>query len=165
MRWVSFSEFRSHPDLAVATIVEYQLGMEPQVALVRPAAMRSLLATDEEIARSAFPEALDALGRAERLQDDRGARVFLSTVAGRRAICLAALDRAVDAEREASRALSLWPEEQDAGHVLPLLLARRGRYDAAEVLLDSLLARRPDDAEAAMLREQVRAARTPPAPR
>jgi hypothetical protein len=159
LRWVSFSEFRDHPDAAVATIVEYQLGMRPQAALVNPAALRALLVADTTIRRGAVLDALPQLAAAERLQPDPGARVFLSTVAGRRSVCQAAMGRLEDAEREASRALALWADNQDAGHVLPLLLAQRGRLDEAEARLDTLLARHPDDRDALELRARVRDAR------
>jgi hypothetical protein len=157
LHWMPFSDFSADTTLAPVTIVEYQPGMRPPVAIVEPAAMRALLGASDAIARTDIAAALEMLDRAERLQSDPSARVFLGTVTSKRALCLAGSSRAEEAEREAVRAVALWPENPEPRYVIAASLIARGRLAEAEAELDTLLARNPGDPGALRLLERARA--------
>jgi tetratricopeptide (TPR) repeat protein len=162
LRWLPFGDLLADSSARPATIVEYQQYSAAQVALVEPAAMRELLRGAGRITRHEWAGALQALASAESLQTDRRAGSFLGIVADRRSLALAALGEEARAEREARRAVRLWPESVDARYVLARLWARAGRLDAAVLQLDTLLAIAPADSGATRLRRQVIAAAAQP---
>jgi hypothetical protein len=155
VRWLPFGDFLADTAARPVTIVEYQQGAARQVALVNPEAMRTLLRGADRITHHAWAEALPALARADSLQADRGAGAFLGIVGDRRALALAALGRDAEAIRDARRAVRLWPEAVDSRYVLARLWARAGRFEAATLQLDTLLAISPADSGAARLRRQI----------
>lgn len=155
LAWMRFEEFRARPGLGVAAIVEYQPDRAPQVAVVEPEAMRALIAGLDAVRGARWREALDHLARAERLQPDTSAAVFRASVLSKRAAAEAGLGRDLDAERSASRAIGLWPDDTDARWVLATRLARRGRLREASAQLETLLTANPRDAEAGALLERV----------
>ncbi|TMQ69836.1 MAG: hypothetical protein E6K81_13995 [Candidatus Eisenbacteria bacterium] len=160
LHWMRFEEFRRHPETPVVTVVEFQPYRDRQFALVAPDAMRALLRGVDAIAGAQWTEALAQLGRADSLQGDRQARVFLGTVVSKRALALTSLGEKTAAEREAREALVIWPENFDSHFVLAQLRFEAGRLAEAEAQLDSLLSQDPGDRGALELRERVRAARS-----
>ncbi|MEO5617726.1 MAG: hypothetical protein ABIS67_08140, partial [Candidatus Eisenbacteria bacterium] len=86
LRWVRFDTYSRDTTIALDAIVEYQLGYQPQLALVDPAAMRSLLRSLRLMAGGDPHGALVALDAAEAAQLDPAARVFLGTVGSKRAV-------------------------------------------------------------------------------
>ena len=159
LRWVSFDAFRREPGQNVATIVEWQPTGTPQVATVAPYAMRALVRASDFIARRQWTLALAELGRADSLQSDSTAGVFLGTVASKRALGLVSMGLYADAERSAIAGLRRWPENPDSRFALAQVRIARGLLGEAETQLDSLLAVYPHDRGAMELREQVRAER------
>lgn len=164
LRWLSFDEFRRDPHRRVAAIVEWQPPGGPQMATVAPDAMRALLEGMEHLARSEWVFALAALDRAESLQDDPTARLFLGTVLSKRALCLFAVEQPEAADRAARAALALWPENPDSHFALARLRLDDGAPEQAEAHLDSLLSLYPDDRGARDLLEEIRARRPGGAP-
>ena len=114
-------------------------------------AATSLLRAGDEAA------ALDSLDRAEILQRDRGAAVFLGAVAGKRALARLAREPLPVAAREARTALSRWPDGGDARYVLATVLAIEGRRSEARAQIDTLLSLYPFDESARRLREEIEA--------
>src|SRR5262249_58813321 len=108
LRWMRFDEFRRRPEVEPVGLVEYQPSHLPQVALVDPHAMRALLEASDALGRSAWEPALAALARADSLQTDRDAAVFLGTLAGKRALCHVTLREWDAADQDAHAALQLW---------------------------------------------------------
>ena len=159
LRWVPFDTFRREPALPVVTVVEWQPVGPSQVALVAPDAMRALIRASDRIAGGEWAASLVELDRADSLQDDPDARVFIGTVASKRALGLVAVGRPAEAERAALAGLAAWPANPDSRYALAQLRMAGGRLGEAESELDSLLALYPDDGGAVALRQQVRAQR------
>jgi Flp pilus assembly protein TadD len=91
------------------------------------------------------------LRRADALQKDRGAVIFLGDLAGRRAYCLAQLGRWDEADSEARAALHAAGEDVGARYVVALVQAVRGARNDARATLDTLLAQSPRHEEALSL--------------
>ena len=89
------------------------------------------------------------------MQRDRGAKAFLSTLAGKRAISALAQGEASVARRDAEQSLLLWHEAGDARYVLAVLLAADHRYAESRAQLDTLLSFYPFDASARAFRDSV----------
>jgi len=162
LRWMSFGDFTRAPETPLATIVEYQPHRAPQIALVEPGAMRELLAGLAAYRLGARDSTLAAFDRADALQRDRTASVFLSTLEAKRALCLLDLGRRSEAEAQARIALREWPANFDSRYVLASLAADAGRLAEAEAQLDTLLATNPDDAGAREMLQRIRGARVSP---
>ena len=90
-------------------------------------------------ARAALREA----NRADSLQVDRHARSFVGSIAGLRAMCLAATGESLAAEREARLALDLWPASAPARLALAQVWIDRGDTARAEASLEEVLALYP----------------------
>lgn len=157
--WVRFDAFRADTTLPLATIVEYQDDSPLQVALVEPDAMRALLAAESAIRGGDWAATMAALERAEALQKDPGADVFLGLIAAKKALAFAGTGRPADAERSALDALERWPTNPDSRYVLAYLREKEGRWGEAAAQLDTLLSQYPGDAGAKALRERIRAER------
>jgi len=155
VRWLPFGDFVNDTAARPATIVQYEPHAARQIALVSPAAMRTLIEAADDVAHARWPVALAALAKAEALQPDRGADAFFGIVADRRALTLAAQGHDAEAEREAHRALRLWSDAVDSRYVLARLWARAGQFEAATRQLDTLLMAAPEDSSAAFLRRQI----------
>jgi tetratricopeptide (TPR) repeat protein len=155
LRWVRYADFSRHREIPLVTIVEFQSKRRPQLALVEPEAMREYLAGDADMSAARVAAALDHLGRADSLQQDRSAALFLGTITGERAVCLVALGRPEDAMQWASRGLELWPINIYANYARGWMAYSRGDLEEARVLLDSVLRVSPDYPAARSLRIQV----------
>jgi len=161
LHWITYDALSRAPDTPVATIVEYQPHVEPHLARVAPAAMRALLASSEAQRVNDCATAMPALARAESLQTDSAARVFLATVAAKRSLCLFDAGDAAGAEYEAARGLDLWPDNPDSRYILARLRMAEGHLDEAERLLVTHLAAYPEDSGAQAALEAVRKALGP----
>jgi tetratricopeptide (TPR) repeat protein len=173
LHWVRFEDFRADTTIALATIVEFKESnpfLTPGKTttaspnLIDPAAMRALIAAEAAIRAEDWAGTIAALDRAEALQSDRDAGLFLGTVAAKKALAFAGTGDPVAAEREARRGLEFWASNPDSRYVLAYLWEKEGRYAEAESQLDTLLTLYPRDADAAALMERVRAARIGSAP-
>jgi tetratricopeptide (TPR) repeat protein len=159
LRWVSFNELVARREMDVATIVEFQAHGPRPIVLLEVEAVRRLVRADELYKAGRHREALVELGEAERLEPDLGAWLFRSMVAGRRALCLAALGVHDQSESEAQRCLGLHRDNADGHLVLALLWGDLGRFAEAEAQVDTVLRIEPTNLGAARLREVLRAGR------
>lgn len=155
LSWMSFGEFLAQREARPVTIVEFQPRGGRQVALVNPAAMRAVVAASELIRRGDRSRALALLARADSLQADPAASAFFGIVAGLRAQALQGLGRETEAEREAERAIPLWPENNIPRRVLAELDARHARLEAAAAQLETLLAFSPQDSSARSMYRRI----------
>jgi hypothetical protein len=162
LRWMRFERYRSDPAQDVATIVEFQPGSAPAVALVDPAAMRELLRAYDLLAAQRYRESIAGFARAESLQRDPDARVFHAIAASRRSFDFVRLEQWPEAEAEARRAVRISPADPDARYVLALGLAGLRREAEADAQLDTLLALSPGDGDALALRGELRRRMAPP---
>lgn len=156
LRWVTFAEFSAHRELPLSTLIEFQSSGHPQLARVDADAMRCYLIGMDHMNRFEWAPALEQLARADSLQDDAGARVFLGAVAGQRAGALMVLGRADEALSEARRGLKLWRENTGAYFVIASLEYGRGNLFVAEAYVDSVLNFFPDNGPAVQLRAKIR---------
>ena len=95
---------------------------DPEVVFLEPAAIRAQHEGLAHLRGGAWAASLAALERADSLQRDRKAAVFLGDLAGRRAYDLAQLRRWNDAERAARTALAAAREDVGARYVVALVL-------------------------------------------
>ncbi len=158
LHWVSFPEFCRRPGLRVAALLEFQPYREPQMAFVDPAAMWAYLRALDLESAGRPSEALLELARSDSLQKDPGAQIFAGMVASERSLALLQLERPVEAEREARRGGSLWPENISWHYVLASLLYARGDLDEAAAHVDSALSLDPGESELLRLRDAIRQA-------
>jgi hypothetical protein len=154
LRWLRFEEFR-RSGILLDALVLYEPERTPQMMLVEPAAMERYLRSDRALRAGDLADALADLHAADSLQSDTTARVFLSRVAGRRAICWLAMDRAADAEREGLRSLALWRECSDGRYAVASVMSSTGRQSEARAQLDTLLRQYPGDRSGRMLRDSL----------
>jgi hypothetical protein len=132
LRWISFEAFNAHPDLDVATVVEYQASEDRPIVLIDPEAIRCVIRANQAIAENRHAEALALLDRAEQLGPGPGATVFRGLVLGPRAICVALQGDRARAEAMALESTQLWPDEPSVHLLLGLLWGHAGRFDDAE---------------------------------
>ncbi|HKQ57107.1 MAG TPA: hypothetical protein VJY35_04500 [Candidatus Eisenbacteria bacterium] len=154
LRWLRFEEFR-RSTVPLDALVLYQPGRTPRMMLVEPAAMERYLSSDRALRAGDLARALADLHAADSLQRDTAARVFLSRVAGRRAICWLAMDRSADAEREGLRSLALWRECSDGRYAVASVMSFSKRLPEARAHLDTLLRQYPGDRSAQVLRDSL----------
>ena len=159
LAWVRFDAFRADTALPLVTIVEFQDDSPFQVSLVEPDAMRALLAAEAAIRAGDWAATLTSLERAEAIQRDPGADVFLGTIAAKKALAFAGTGRPDAAEDAARTGLELWPKNPDSRYVLAFLWEKEGRLAEAAAQLDTLLMLYPSDEGARALRERIRAGR------
>jgi tetratricopeptide (TPR) repeat protein len=155
LSWARFETFRADPSRPVATIVEFQPGLVPAVALVDPEAMRTQLDGYRLLQAGRWAESLVELARAESLQRDPNARIFRAFCASRRALALDRLGRRVEALAEAQRGVRLSPSDANARFIRALVLAGGESANEAIAELDTLLLTTPDDADALSLRARL----------
>ncbi len=155
LQWVEWKDIAAHPDRELDAVLEYEPHARRQIGLVTPAAMHEYVESFLEGAD--FRAALARLARADSLQQDRGALVFLGTLAGKRALCLMGLNDAPGAQRAAEQGLALWTDAADSRYVLATLLAVEGHRSEAMAQLDTLLARYPYDESARLMLDSLRA--------
>jgi hypothetical protein len=125
LKWVPISRWIANPSQPAVTIVEYQGNPSTTVALVESEAMRALLRANDALNSGREEESLTWLSRAESLQVDTTAQVFLGSIAGKR------------------------------GYALASLRFKEGRYDEARSHLLALLATHPGDVPSHRMLEQI----------
>lgn len=155
LRWVRWESLSATPPADLAAVVEYEPHRPHQVVIVEPAAMLAYLEATRLLRDGNEAAALEALDRAEALQADRRASVFLGAVAGKRALARLARDPLPAAERDAITALRRWPDGGDARYVLATVLAIEGRKAEARAQIDTLLSLYPFDESARQLQEEI----------
>jgi hypothetical protein len=155
LHWLSFDDFHRHQETPLAAFVEYQPHGARPIALVEVEAMRGLLASEPLMGAARWAEAIATLERADSLQRDPAATVFLAQTAGHRAECQMMLGQVVAAEGAARRALGLWPEIPYARSTLAQLWMAQGRYAEAKTVLEMQLRLYPDDQDARALLDQL----------
>ncbi|HET9325440.1 MAG TPA: hypothetical protein VFQ05_01580 [Candidatus Eisenbacteria bacterium] len=156
LRWITWEDAQRDGARAPDVVVEYEPGEARQVVVLDHGAVVEYLAGDRIIA-DAPDSALRHFDRADQLQRDRGARVFLAGIRGKRALCHLALDHVAAASAEAESSLAVWRDSGDARYVLAVLAISEGRLAEARGQLDSLLARYPYDVSARAMLDTVRA--------
>jgi len=139
MRWVRYADFIKSPQMTLAVIAEFQPHRRPQMAPVNPEAMRSFLVALNSMNEHKFDVGLRSLARAESLQTDTTARVFLGEIYGERASCLVFMGRPVEAEAWAMRGLEKWPENIYAQFARGCIAFQDGDLQVAVARLDSVL--------------------------
>jgi hypothetical protein len=145
---VSYDDFVATPGRGVTAFVSYQADHEPEVVVLDPEAIRAQAIGLDHLREGRWLASLDALHRADSLQRDRRAAVFLGDLAGRRAYDLAQLARWAEAEVEARAALAAAREDVGARYVIALVLAARRDLMSSRAELDTLLAMRPGHRDA-----------------
>lgn len=154
LRWLSFDEFLAHPETDVLALVHYQVA-DPQVVLVDGAAARAQRRGLDSLQAGRWLAAIDELRRADSLQVDRRAAIFLGDLAGRRAYCLAQLARWDEALNEAQRAVAVATGDVGARYVIAAVDAVHHRDEEALAQLDTLVMMSPRDADALALRQAL----------
>lgn len=152
LRWMTREEFRFDSPRPVRAFIDYQAGREPPIALLDGDAVRAMGLGLDRLKAGDWPRSLELLRRADALQKDRDAVIFLGDLAGRRSYCLAQLRRWDEADAEARAALQAAREDVGAWYVVALVQAARGARNDARATLDTLLARSPGHEEALSLR-------------
>jgi tetratricopeptide (TPR) repeat protein len=156
LRWISLEQFRRDSLQPVAAILQYQPRHRPQMVVLETGAVRAMFEGVAELRAGRWSEALATLARADSLQRDRRARIFLGDVSGRRSYGLAQLSRWNEAEPLAREALAIAPEDVGARIVLALIeQVRYHRRDVALAQLDTLLVMAPDYTEAIELKRAL----------
>lgn len=155
LRWVVWDEERGASKRLPDAILEFGPDQEPQVLALNRDAVAEYVVAEEDLAAGATAEGLERLMRADSLQTDRRAQLFLATLASERALCRLTLNDLNGARREAERSLGLWRDASSARYVLALLSLLEGRLPEARAQLDTLLERFPSDASALALRDTV----------
>jgi len=138
-------------------VLEFEPEQSPQVVALDPGAVAEYLAADRDLAAESTDMALARFSRADELQRDRRARVFLAGIRGKRALAHLALGHDGEARSEAESSLVGWQDGSDARYVLAVLAISEGRLAEAHAHLDSLLARYPYDVSARAMLDTVRA--------
>lgn len=155
-RWVRFPDIARDPGQPLTSIVEFQPDASPQMVLVEPPAMKNYLDGIALLRGGEYESALQALSRADSLQRDRRAGVFLGSVMGGQGRALLGQGRLDEAERAARVGAALWSQNVFTHYVLGVVRYLRGDVDQAEIHIDSMLGFRPQDAEALRLKEAIR---------
>lgn len=151
LRWVRFGDFERDPDQPLAAMLQYQPHRLPQVTLVDVDAMRALVQASHALAEHRIADVLAWTARADSLDHDPRNALFSASVASKRADALIALGRWDEAEREARRALALYPLDQDARVLIAETLLERGDVRGAAEQLAEHLRGYPSDAMARRL--------------
>ena len=157
LQWVAWQDIRATPDRPLSAVLEFEPRAQEQIRVVSPASIREYLQALGDLRGPDYGAALARLVRSDSLQQDRGASVFLGTLAGRRALCLMGLADTAGARRAAEQGVRLWSDAADARFVLATLLAIEGRHSQAMAQLDTLLAAYPYDGSARDMLDSLRA--------
>jgi hypothetical protein len=161
LRWGSAESLLAHPAQPVATFVCYQPVHRPQLVLLDAEAVRSKWRGVGSLRAGHWRESLAELARADSLQHDRRAVVFLGDVAGRRAYCWAQLGEWARADSESRVALRAARADVGARYVAAAVHAVRHETVAALADLDTLLSQTPGDPAALEMRRTILLAATP----
>ena len=157
LRWIAWDDVRRAASRRPDAVLEFEPDQERQVVALALAAAHAYLTAEDELAAGDAEGALAELARADSLQIDRQARVFLASIAGKRALCWLSIGDLEAARHEAERSLSSWRDGGDSRYVLAVLSIIAGKLPEARALLDSLLERLPFDVSARAMLDTVRA--------
>jgi tetratricopeptide (TPR) repeat protein len=155
LAWIASSDVEAKRGPPPVTVVAFQSHRTPQVVLVETAA---LAAYDDAVARmqlGRIEEAFALLDRADSLQRDRRAEVFLGGLRNVRAYGLYAQGRGEEAAREAARSLAQWPENAQAHALIGFAAVARGDLAEARIESDRASAIDPDDPSLRELRRRI----------
>ena len=155
LQWEEGQGLEAETRIPLAAL-EFHAEGPAQIVRVAHAALGEMTAAKLAMRREEFPLALARFARADSLQADREATVFLAQVAGKAALCHLVLDRTAEAEREARRSLAMWRNGPDARYVMAVLLADRGERMEAIAQLDTVVSLYPFDRASRILRDQLR---------
>jgi hypothetical protein len=156
VRWMRFDRFQQDTTLAPVTIVQYQPGHTPMVALADPHAMRLLISCARPLAAAKWNETLAIVDHAESLQVDKDARVMFAMMQVRRSIAMAGLGRWQDAEHQARLSMVDWPANPAGRYWISFSLYGQNRWSDAAAELDTLFRERQPDSLAFSLARAVR---------
>ena len=156
LRWYDWEEIAANPRRPMMAVLEYEPYQKRQVVVIDGQAVFEYLDAIRIMSEGRFDAALAALQRADSLQQDRGAAVFLGVVAGRMAVCRLGLNDAIGAREEAIRSIALWPHGTEGRFALAILLATGNDPAGALAQLDTLLTNAPSDEGALALRDSLR---------
>lgn len=159
LHWVTVEAPSTPSPVPASVVVEFQPTPPRQVAIVSAEMLWYCDLAAKLIDRQRWDVALGALARADSLQQDPGARLFASMVAGKRALALSGLERMDESDREAARALTLWAANDDARYAKVLNALRTSRLADAETMLDTLVRSHPRDPMLNKLMADTRRAR------
>ena len=157
IRAISFASLQHDPAQRIDAIVEFQPLHVPQLTLIEPARMRSLLGAVADLHAGRLAPALAVLQMLAATRDTDDV-LFLATVNSKIAAGLAARGGPGDdvaAEAAAERAYRWYADDQDARVLLAQAAIRRGDKPRARELLDAHLARFPDDVQAKQMRSRL----------
>lgn len=159
LRLVRIGEFQRDPGMRAATVIEYTLEPGRPLALVDPAAMRSILAALAHASGGRWHAALAEVDRADSLQPHERARVFEGTLASTRSVAAMSLGDSATAQRLARRSLAISRWNRQARWVLIRVGLGQNRLAEVEAQLDTLVRLFPEDAAGRNLRDRLRAGR------
>jgi hypothetical protein len=155
LRWIDWDEVYREPPRLPDVVLEFEPDQRPQVVVLSTEAVREFLAADRDLATDAVHSSMARLARADSLQKERRARVFLSAIAGKRALAQLTVGDLPAARREAEQSLGAWRDGNDARYVLAVLAILDGKLTEAHAQLDTLLARYPFDVSARVMMDTV----------
>ena len=161
LRWVRMEDFLRDPKRGLSTIVEFEPPPR-QIALLSPEALRCQIRAKELLDRQAWRDALVELDRADSIAASGAAR-FRATEGATRAMALVGLGQNEAAEREALRAIALWPAHPAAHAVLGFLRYKQNRLKEAQAELVHALGANPNDPAARALLSRINQMVTAPA--
>jgi hypothetical protein len=148
VRVIGMIEAQADPGRMVDLAIDFEPRRSPQVALIAPAAMRSLLLAADSLRLGRAAAALSLLDDLERQQADTSAAVFLASGSSLRGAALLELRRDDEAGTALARAVQLNPDDMNAHRLLAELHRRNGRPHLAAQELQRHLGLMPDDAAA-----------------
>lgn len=155
LRWTTWSDLQARPERPAEAVLEFEALQARQVVVLAPAAVAAYLQGLALMTADRCAAALGRFARADSLQADRSAVVFLGTLAGKRAVCLLAEGDLHAARGEAERSLERWRDGGDARYVMAVSLVVEGRLGEARAQVDSLLARYPFDPSGRALLDSI----------
>ncbi len=164
LRWIKVLAASAEERRAVAAVLQFQPTPPRQIVPLSVEGLWHLEQAASLIDAGRWEKTLRELAVAESLQQDPGARVYASMVAGKRALALGGLGRRVEADRAATRSVALWDGNDDGHFALAASALTRGRLDEAEAILAGLVRRHPGDVALRDLLADTRRRRSGAAP-
>lgn len=114
LRVVSMGALKERPDRPLDVIIEFEPHQTPQLALIQPEALRTVLWASDSLTRGRFEAALALLADLERLQPDTSAAIFMATAWSLRGGALLSLRRDEEAALALKRAIRFFPPDPNA---------------------------------------------------
>lgn len=161
LRMVRMAGFQRDSTMKAAAILEYEMEGPVPLALIEPAAMRSLLGAFAAVRRTDWPAVLAGIERADSLQPSRDALGFESALASTRSVAMLGMGDTTSAAAQARQSLSISPHNREARWMLVRLGLASSRAGDAAAQLDTLLRQDSADSSARQLRERLRMAGVP----